>query len=128
MSSVRVFVPRDTASVSLGADEVAEKIAALDGVTVTRNGSWGATWLEPLVEVQIGDQRIAYGPVTVDDIDSLVAADFLQGGDHPLCHGPITSIDYLIKQERWTFHRVGLERNHPPSTRTDLPVGVITQE
>ena len=103
-----VYVPRETSAVSLGANEVAEKIAALDGVSVVRNGSWGACWLEPLVEVVVGDERIAYGPVMPGDVDSLVEADFLNGGEHPLRHGPITSIEYLIKQERWTFQRVGL--------------------
>ena len=103
-----VYVPRETSAVSLGANEVADKIAALDGVSVVRNGSWGACWLEPLVEVVVGDERIAYGPVMPGDVDSLVEADFLNGGEHPLRHGPITSIEYLIKQERWTFQRVGL--------------------
>ena len=74
---VTVYVPRDTAAVSLGADDVAERIAALAGVNVVRNGSWGASWLEPLVEVAVEDQRIAYGPVTVDDVDALAASGFL---------------------------------------------------
>lgn len=105
---ITVYVPRETTAVSLGANEVAEKIAALDNVHVVRNGSWGASWLEPLVEVVVGEQRIAYGPVEPADVASLVAADFLAGGDHKLRQGPINEIPYLIKQERWTFHRVGL--------------------
>jgi formate dehydrogenase iron-sulfur subunit len=106
--TVTVYVPRETAAISVGAHEVAEKIAGIDGVKVVRNGSWGASWLEPLVEVVVGEQRIAYGPVDVSDIDSLVEASFLEGGDHPLCLGPITEIPYLINQERWTFWRCGL--------------------
>ena len=105
---VTVYVPRETAAVSLGADEVAAKIESLDNVKLVRNGSWGASWLEPLVEVVVGEQRIAYGPVTPEDVDSLMDADFLKGGEHPLRQGPINEIPYLIKQERWTFHRVGL--------------------
>ena len=81
---VTVYVPRETAAVSLGADEVAAKIEILDKVRLVRNGSWGASWLEPLVEVAVGEQRIAYGPVTPEDIDSLMDADFLNGGEHPL--------------------------------------------
>ena len=103
-----VYVPRETAAVSLGAHEVAERIAALDNVNVVRNGSWGASWLEPLVEVVVGEQRIAYGPVSVDDVDGLVDANFLEGGDHALRLGPIDEIPYLINQERWTFFRCGL--------------------
>jgi formate dehydrogenase iron-sulfur subunit len=106
--TVTVYVPRETAAVSLGAHVVAERLATVDNVNVVRNGSWGASWLEPLVEVVVGDQRIAYGSVGVDDIDSLINAGFLSGGDHPLKLGPTTEIEYLINQERWTFWRCGL--------------------
>ena len=105
---IRVYVPRETAAVSLGADEVAEKIAALENVELIRNGSWGASWLEPLVEVVVDGKRIAYGPVQPDDVEELVTADFLSGGEHALRLGPINEVPYLIKQERWTFFRVGL--------------------
>ncbi|MEX2496010.1 MAG: NADH-quinone oxidoreductase subunit NuoF [Woeseia sp.] len=107
-SPVIVYVPRETAAVSMGAHEVAEKIAGLDSVTVVRNGSWGMSWLEPLIEVDTGGQRIGYGPVAAGDVESLVAAGFLQGGDHALKVGPVADIAYLKNQERWTFRRCGL--------------------
>ena len=107
-NQVTVFVPRETSAVSLGAHDVAEKLAAVENVNVVRNGSWGASWLEPLVEVVVGDDRIAYGPVEVGDLDSLLEAGFLTGGKHPLCLGPISEIPYLKNQERWTFWRCGL--------------------
>ena len=106
--TVTVYVPRETAAISVGAHEVAEKISAIEGVRVVRNGSWGASWLEPLVEVVVGEQRIAYGPVGVEDIDGLVEAGFVDGSDHPLRLGPIDEIPYLINQDRWTFWRCGL--------------------
>ncbi|HWM29457.1 MAG TPA: hypothetical protein VNQ14_13425, partial [Woeseiaceae bacterium] len=68
---VTVFVPRETAAVSMGADDVAAAILAearsrgLD-VELRRNGSWGMSWLEPLVEVVVNGERIAYGPVGRD--------------------------------------------------------------
>ncbi|MDH3989667.1 MAG: formate dehydrogenase, partial [Gammaproteobacteria bacterium] len=107
-NQVTVFVPRETSAVSLGAHDVAEKLAAVENVNVVRNGSWGASWLEPLVEVVVGDDRIAYGPVEVGDLDSLLEAGFLTGGKHPLRLGPISEIPYLKNQERWTFWRCGL--------------------
>jgi len=107
-NQVTVFVPRETSAVSLGAHDVAEKLAAVENVNVVRNGSWGASWLEPLVEVVVGNDRIAYGPVEVSDLDSLLEAGFLTGGKHPLCLGPISEIPYLKNQERWTFWRCGL--------------------
>lgn len=107
-NQVTVFVPRETSAVSLGAHDVAEKLATVENVNVVRNGSWGASWLEPLVEVVVGNDRIAYGPVEVGDLDSLLEAGFLTGGKHPLCLGPISEIPYLKNQERWTFWRCGL--------------------
>lgn len=62
----RIYVPRETAAISVGADDVAIAIAReakARGVNIEliRNGSWGASWLEPMVEVVVGEQRIAYG-------------------------------------------------------------------
>lgn len=109
----RVYVPRETAAVSLGADEVAAKILARskgrDGdFELVRNGSFGMSWLEPLVEVERDGQRIAYGPVTPEEVDGLFRAGFLEGGEHPLGRGETQAIPYLARQRRWTFRRAGL--------------------
>ena len=111
--AVTVYVPRETASISLGANEVAERIAAAaasggDEVHIVRNGSWGATWLEPMIEVSRNGQRIAYGPVVPDAVDGLLAAGFFAGGDHELKLGPTADIEWLNNQDRWTFRRCGL--------------------
>ncbi len=106
--NVTVFVPRETAAVSVGAHDVANQISELADVNVIRNGSRGATWLEPLVEVEVDEQRIAYGPVTKDDVDSLFESGFLNGGNHPLKLGPTEEIPFLSNQERWTFVRCGI--------------------
>ena len=53
-----VYVPRETSAVSMGADEVVERLAQLSDVQIIRNGSRGASWLEPLVEVVVNDERI----------------------------------------------------------------------
>ena len=57
------WVPCDAAAVALGADAVADALAA-SGVTVRRNGSRGMLWLEPLVEVETDAGRVGYGNVT----------------------------------------------------------------
>ena len=67
--SMRLFVPRDTSAMACGADAVALKIrgeAEARGVDVTilRNGSRGMCWLEPLLEVERGEVRHAFGPIT----------------------------------------------------------------
>ncbi len=113
MSAIRVYVPRETSSVSVGANEVAVAIAREAGnagasIELVRNGSWGASWLEPLVEVEVGERRIAYGNVEADDVPGLFAAGFLEGGEHERRLGPIDEIPYLITQDRWTFWRIGL--------------------
>ncbi|MGB5490208.1 MAG: NADH-ubiquinone oxidoreductase-F iron-sulfur binding region domain-containing protein [Woeseiaceae bacterium] len=113
MDATRIYVPRETSAVSVGADEVALEIAREAKRTGTpveliRNGSWGATWLEPLVEVEVDGARIAYGNVAASDVAGLFSAGLVSGGEHERRLGPIMEIDYLIKQDRWTFWRCGL--------------------
>lgn len=117
--SVRVFVPRDTTALSLGADAVAarlEREARARGLALTlvRNGSRGAAWLEPLVEVETANGRLAFGPVTAEDIPGLLDAGLLDGallaGDtaHPLALGPTEALPWFARQQRFTFARIGL--------------------
>jgi formate dehydrogenase iron-sulfur subunit len=111
--SVKVYVPRDAAARSVGADEVADAIVELAAargysIDVVRNGSRGLLWLEPMVEVATADGRIAYGPVAAADVGALFAAGFLEGAAHPLRLGPTEDIAYLKHQERLTFARVGV--------------------
>jgi formate dehydrogenase iron-sulfur subunit len=113
MARVKVFVPRETTAVSVGADDVAIAIARKSkelgtDIHLVRNGSWGASWLEPLIEVEVDGQRIAYGNVRAADVEGLFDSDFLEGGEHATRLGPIQEIPYLINQDRWTFFRVGL--------------------
>lgn len=113
MATIRIYVPRETAAVSVGADDVAIAIARQAkasgaSIELVRNGSWGASWLEPLVEVVVGDKRIAYGNVDATDVPALFAADFLNGGEHEKRLGPTIEVPYLINQDRWTFWRCGL--------------------
>ncbi|MEV0167395.1 formate dehydrogenase beta subunit [Nonomuraea fuscirosea] len=105
-----VYVPRDSAARSVGADQVAERIAetAGPGVRVVRNGSRGMLWLEPLVEVATPAGRVAYGPVRQDAVDGLLAAGLLDGAEHPLRLGPAEEIPWLRDQTRVTFARVGV--------------------
>ena len=108
--TVRIYVPRDSAALAVGADEVASALAATcgDAVEIVRNGSRGLFWLEPLVEVVTPTGRLAYGPVAVEDVPSLLDAGLLQGGDHALALGPTDAIPYLARQERLTFARMGV--------------------
>ena len=110
---IRVFVPRDSGAVALGAEAVAAAIAleakkrGID-VHIVRNGSRGLYWLEPMVEVATAQGRVAYGPVDAGQVASLFDADFVHGGAHDLAQGLTEEIPYLKNQQRLTFARIGI--------------------
>ncbi|MBC8008403.1 MAG: NADH-quinone oxidoreductase subunit NuoF [Prolixibacteraceae bacterium] len=111
--SVRVFIPRDSSALSLGAESVVSAVAVeaarrKTDITIVRNGSRGLYWLEPMVEVETAHGRVAYGPVTMKDVATLFDANFVHGGRHALYLGPTEEIAFLKKQERLTFARVGV--------------------
>ncbi len=110
---IKVYVPRDAAALALGAESVASAIAAEAsrrgvGIELVRNGSRGMFWLEPLIEVVVGETRVAYGPVRPDDVASLFDAGFLSGGAHALRVGKVDELDWFKRQDRLTFARVGV--------------------
>lgn len=111
--SYKIYIPTDSTSLSLGADEVfdavqREAIQRNISLEIVRNGSRGLFWLEPLIEVETKSGRLAYGPVTVDDVKALFDAEFFAGKGHVLCHGLTEEIEWLKKQERLTFARAGI--------------------
>jgi formate dehydrogenase iron-sulfur subunit len=125
MTPVRIFVPRDSSAVALGADALAAAIvreAAQRGAAIelVRNGSRGLLWLEPLVEVQTPDGRMGYANVEVEDVASLFDAGWLTagaggaggtneaGGAHARAVGRVEEIPYLKRQQRLTFARLGI--------------------
>ncbi|HUE92740.1 formate dehydrogenase beta subunit [Pseudomonas sp.] len=112
--NARVFIARDAAAIAVGADDVAAALAAAAerrgiAVDIVRTGSRGLYWLEPTIEVATPAGRIAYGPVTVADIDALLDAGLLDGkGGHPLALGLAEDIPWLKRQTRLTFSRSGI--------------------
>jgi formate dehydrogenase iron-sulfur subunit len=113
VTAVRIFVSRDSAACSVGADETAAAIVAQAAwrhidVELVRNGSRGMLWLEPLVEVTTSTGRVAYGPVLAGDVPALFDAGFTSGARHTLFHGATDDMPYLKNQQRLTFARVGV--------------------
>lgn len=102
---MKLYVPRDAAAKALGAEDV---VAALSAeaeargleVAITRTGSRGMVWLEPLVEVEIDGRRHGFGPLSVADVPALLDGE-LQG------LGPVEEIPFFKAQDRLTFARVG---------------------
>jgi formate dehydrogenase iron-sulfur subunit len=109
-----LYIPCDSAAIACGAEEVlmaiqAEALARKIEIKIIRNGSRGMLWLEPMIEVATPQGRIAYGPVTPDDVPALFEADFLSGSNsHKLCIGRPEEMPYLKNQERLTFARCGI--------------------
>ncbi len=106
---MKVFVPLDSAAVALGADRIAEAIAAQGAargiaVQVVRNGSRGMVWLEPLVEVVSAEGRLGFGPMTLADVPGL----FGDLGAHPKALGLVEELPWMKGQTRLTFARVGV--------------------
>ncbi|MEM5316120.1 NADH-ubiquinone oxidoreductase-F iron-sulfur binding region domain-containing protein [Paraburkholderia sp. JHI869] len=109
----RVYVPRDSSALALGADAIVEAIereAAARGASIelVRNGSRGLLYLEPLVEVETAEGRVGYANVEADEVGALFDAGFLQGGQHARSVGLVEQIPYLRKQQRLTFARIGI--------------------
>ena len=111
--SVKIYIPVDSAALSVGAEQVAAAVAreaqrrGVD-LTIVRNGSRGLFWLEPLVEVETGQGRLAYGPIEASDVASLFDAGFMTGGGHAKALGRMEDIPYLANQQRMVFARCGI--------------------
>ena len=115
---IKVYVPRDSSALSLGADRTAKAIqleAQKRGIEIEliRNGSRGLFWLEPFVEVATTNGRVAFAPVQPKDVAGLFDADFLNADSstakaHPLYLGLTEELEWLKKQQRLTFARIGI--------------------
>ena len=103
--TTKIYVPCDAASLSMGAEAVADAIRESGvGVAVTRTGTRGLLWLEPLIEIEIAGRRVGIDFVRAADVPDILA----QGEAHPLCLGPVEEIPYLKSQQRLTFARCGV--------------------
>ncbi|WP_149141938.1 NADH-ubiquinone oxidoreductase-F iron-sulfur binding region domain-containing protein [Gemmobacter caeruleus] len=103
---MKIYVPRDAAARALGADAVVAALRAEAGrrgvdVTIIRNGSRGMVWLEPLVEVESPQGRVAFGPMVPEAV-----AQIFDGG--ALSLGLTDELPWLKGQTRLTFARCGL--------------------
>ena len=109
----KVFIPRDSAALSVGADQVADEFTriarerALD-VQIVRTGSRGMLWLEPLVEIDTANGRVGYSNVTAGGVAELLDAGMLDGANHVSSIGIVDQHEWLAKQQRVTFARVGI--------------------
>jgi len=116
--TVQLFISKDAAAVGVGAHAVAAAFAhaaaaSAISLQITRTGSRGLMWLEPLLEVEVAGVRHGLGPIAVEDVPGLLDAGLL-GADagklanHAKWLGPIDKHPYLTRQTRLTFVRCGI--------------------
>jgi len=113
MTTHKIYIPRDSSALSLGAEEVFKAIKVESSnrkieIEIIRNGSRGLFWLETMVEVETAKGRVAYGPVNPSDVPSMFDEEFFLGKDHSLSLGITSEIEWLKNQERLTYARVGI--------------------
>ena len=89
--NVRAYVPHESVALALGAEDIADALSA-SGSDVSRTGSRGLLWAEPMVEIERDGRRTAYGPIGPADVDRLAdrelgAVDDLLAGQNRLIFG-----------------------------------------
>ncbi|MGM4902989.1 formate dehydrogenase beta subunit [Tardiphaga sp. 866_E4_N2_1] len=110
--TLKIYIPRDAAAVSVGADELVSAFEAEAqkrklAIEIIRPGSRGLLWLEPMIEVATPEGRVAFGPVEEKDVASVLDA-MVANGSHALRLGVAEEIPWLKKQTRLTFVRCGV--------------------
>jgi formate dehydrogenase iron-sulfur subunit len=109
----KLYVPRDSSAVAMGADLVADKISQVSTATkadveIVRNGSRGMMWMEPLLEIETASGRMGYANVTVDDVENFALNGFSESSLAGKGIGLVGEHPYLKNQERLCFARNGI--------------------
>lgn len=110
---MKIHISKDSASVSIGADETAQALAKHASesteVEIVRTGSRGFYWLEPMVEIEHEGRRLGFGPIMAADVPQLIRT--IEGGhfdSHPAFVGDIDALLREQGQRRLTFARCGV--------------------
>jgi len=110
--TLRFYISRDAGSEAVGIDDILAALTAAAKsktveIEIIRTGSRGLYWAEPLIEVATPAGRVAYGPLDVADVPSVLDAA-MSGGEHPKRLGLTEEIPWLKRQTRLTFARCGI--------------------
>lgn len=102
---MKIWVSQDSAAKALGAEKIADAIrGSAPEAELTRTGSRGMIWLEPLVEIELNGLRHAFGPMEPSEIPGLLN----DPAGHPKALGPTEDIPFFAAQTRLTFARCGI--------------------
>jgi formate dehydrogenase iron-sulfur subunit len=116
---MNVYISLDTTAQSVGSLEIYNKLKAQNQpqLNIKTYSTRGLMWLEPIVELEHNNQRLAYGNVNKKDID-----DILQ---NPLNNkkylGNIEDQPYLKNQHRIIFRHLG--KNNPTNIEDYISLG-----
>jgi formate dehydrogenase iron-sulfur subunit len=84
---------------------------------LTRTGTRGLFWLEPLLEIETPSGWKSFGPCREEDVASILDAA-LNNKNHALSLGAIEEHPFLKRQKRLTFARCGkIDPPRSPSTK-----------
>ena len=110
-TGLQFHLSMDSASLALGAEDVATELLLHLGETdaLNRTGSRGLFHMEPMIEVDLPDGRHCFGPIGIQDVQSVVQA--ISEGDpvqHPMALGLVDSLPELASQTRFAMSRLGV--------------------
>ena len=112
VDQIKIYIPKETSACSVGSDLIAEKINALTQehkhISIIRNGSWGAFWLEPFVEIEINGNRVGASYLNKDISHLTSIEEFIDDFNNSKPHN-ILEIDFIKQQTRLVFSRIGLD-------------------
>lgn len=106
-----VFLSSDSFAVALGSNDVQQTFLN-QGFSCDLVSSYGLAWLEPLVEVNSPNGRIAFGPITTAESANSLIAQIKNGQslqEHPAYIGPIKEHPFLLNQRRLVFSNAGTD-------------------
>ena len=106
---IKIFIPNETSANSVGADSLFQVISKLindENIEIIRNGSWGAFWLEPFIEIEKDGIRrgASYRNIKLSHLNTIEEffLDFEKRNPFD-----INEIDFIKKQNRIVFSRIG---------------------
>ena len=108
---IKIYIPKETSACSVGSDFIAEKITDLtqgyNHISIVRNGSWGAFWLEPFVEIEKDGNRTGASYLNKKTSHLLTIEEFFDDfyNSQPF---DIRDIAFIKRQTRLVFSRIGL--------------------
>ena len=106
---IKIYIPNETSANSVGANMLHKTISNLikeESVKIIRNGSWGAYWLEPFIEIEKDGVRTGASYRNIDLTHLKTIEDFFLDFEkkNPF---DINEIDFIKNQNRIVFSRIG---------------------